>query len=86
MSGASVQDARAQLEEAGLKVKIAPGRVNSEFDKGLVAEQSPGVGKQVGQGDTVTLTLSKGPVMVEVPDVVGDSVDDATRRLKDAGF
>ncbi|MFF9777644.1 Stk1 family PASTA domain-containing Ser/Thr kinase [Streptomyces sp. NPDC013978] len=86
VSGASVADARAQLEEAGLKVKIAPGRVNSEFDKGLVAEQSPGVGKQVGQGDTVTLTLSKGPVMVEVPDVVGDSVDDATRQLKDAGF
>ncbi|MBD9725736.1 Stk1 family PASTA domain-containing Ser/Thr kinase [Streptomyces caniscabiei] len=86
VSGASVADARAQLEEAGLKVKVAPGRVNSEFDKGLVAEQAPGVGKQVGQGDTVTLTLSKGPVMVEVPDVVGDSVDDATRRLKDAGF
>ncbi|ULR50047.1 Stk1 family PASTA domain-containing Ser/Thr kinase [Streptomyces deccanensis] len=86
VSGASVADARARLEEAGLKVKIAPGRVNSEFDKGLVAEQSPGVGKQVGQGDTVTLTLSKGPVMVEVPDVVGDSVDDATRQLKDAGF
>ncbi|MEE1765400.1 Stk1 family PASTA domain-containing Ser/Thr kinase [Streptomyces sp. SP18BB07] len=86
VSGASVADATAELEEAGLKVKIAPGRVNSEFDKGLVAEQSPGVGKQVGQGDTVTLTLSKGPVMVEVPDVVGDSVDDATRQLKDAGF
>lgn len=86
VSGASVADATAELEQAGLKVKIASGRVNSEFDKGLVAEQAPGVGKQVGQGDTVTLTLSKGPVMVEVPDVVGDSVDEATQRLKDAGF
>ncbi|MCC9704779.1 Stk1 family PASTA domain-containing Ser/Thr kinase [Streptomyces sp. MNU76] len=86
VSGDSVADATAELEQAGLKVKIASGRVNSEFDKGLVAEQAPGVGKQVGQGDTVTLTLSKGPVMVEVPDVVGDSVDEATQRLKDAGF
>ncbi|MEH0629988.1 PASTA domain-containing protein [Streptomyces stelliscabiei] len=51
-----------------------------------MAEVSPGVGKQVGTGDTVTLTLSKGPVMVEVPDVVGESVDEATRRLEAAGF
>ncbi|MGW0839287.1 Stk1 family PASTA domain-containing Ser/Thr kinase [Streptomyces sp. NPDC002787] len=86
VSGASVEDATAELEEAGLKVEIASKRVNSEFDKGLVAEQSPGVGKQVGEGDTVTLTVSKGPVMVEVPDVVGDSVDEATQRLKAAGF
>ncbi|WP_193241431.1 Stk1 family PASTA domain-containing Ser/Thr kinase [Streptomyces phaeolivaceus] len=86
VAGASAADATAELEEAGLKVKIAPKRVNSEFDKGLVAEQSPEAGKEAGTGDTVTLTLSKGPVMVEVPDVVGDSVDDATRRLKDAGF
>ncbi len=86
VSGSSVADATSELEQAGLKVKFASGRVNSEFDKGLVAEQAPGAGKQVGQGDTVTLTLSKGPVMVEVPDVVGDSVDEATRRLKDAGF
>ncbi|WP_326583417.1 Stk1 family PASTA domain-containing Ser/Thr kinase [Streptomyces sp. NBC_00481] len=86
LSGASVEDARAELEEAGLKVKIASKQVNSEFEKGLVAEQSPGAGKQVGTGDTVTLTISKGPVMVEVPDVVGDSVDEATRKLRAAGF
>jgi serine/threonine-protein kinase len=86
LSGASVEDATAELEEAGLKVKIASKQVNSEFEKGLVAEQSPGAGKQVGTGDTVTLTISKGPVMVEVPDVVGDSVDEATRKLEAAGF
>ncbi|WP_371580904.1 Stk1 family PASTA domain-containing Ser/Thr kinase [Streptomyces sp. NBC_01314] len=86
LSGSSVDDATAQLKEAGLKVKTASKQVNSEFDKGLVAEQSPGAGKQVGEGDTVTLTISKGPVMVEVPDVVGDSVDEATRKLRDAGF
>ncbi|MFD9137414.1 Stk1 family PASTA domain-containing Ser/Thr kinase [Streptomyces bottropensis] len=86
LGGASVEDARTQLEEAGLKVKIASRRVNSEYDKGLVAELSPGVGKQVGTGDTVTLTLSKGPVLVEVPDVVGENVDEATRRLEAAGF
>ncbi|MFF7264380.1 Stk1 family PASTA domain-containing Ser/Thr kinase [Streptomyces sp. NPDC008159] len=86
VAGSSVEDATAALEDEGLKVEIASERVNSEFDKGMVAEMSPGAGKQAGTGDTVTLTLSKGPEMIEVPDVVGDSVDDARRKLEDAGF
>ncbi|MGW3587626.1 Stk1 family PASTA domain-containing Ser/Thr kinase [Streptomyces fungicidicus] len=86
VTGEDLEDARADLEEAGLKVKIAPERVNSEHDAGQVARQNPGEGRQVAEGDTVTLTLSKGPEMVEVPDVVGDSVDDARSRLEGAGF
>ncbi|MFJ4363581.1 Stk1 family PASTA domain-containing Ser/Thr kinase [Streptomyces chartreusis] len=86
VTGEDPADARAELEEAGLKVKIASARVNSEFDAGQVAQQSPAEGKQAAEGDTVTLTLSKGPEMIEVPDVVGDNVDDATAELKAAGF
>ncbi|MFI0963530.1 Stk1 family PASTA domain-containing Ser/Thr kinase [Streptomyces sp. NPDC021080] len=86
VTGSSVEDATAQLEGAGLKVKIAAERVNSEFDKGQVARQTPDAGREAATGDTVTLTLSKGPEMVEVPDVVGDSVDDAKKALEDAGF
>ncbi|MEU3842637.1 Stk1 family PASTA domain-containing Ser/Thr kinase [Streptomyces sp. NPDC028635] len=86
VTGSGLADARSQLEEAGLKVKVAPERVNSELDAGQVAAQSPDSGGQAAEGDTVTLTLSKGPQMIEVPDVVGDSVDDAKQALKDAGF
>ncbi|WP_393084264.1 Stk1 family PASTA domain-containing Ser/Thr kinase [Streptomyces sp. LN704] len=86
VTGTSVEDARAELEQAGLKVRIAARRVTSEFDKGQVAQQSPDAGSEAATGDTVTLTLSKGPEMVPVPDVVGDSVDDATKALEDAGF
>ncbi|MFB9346962.1 Stk1 family PASTA domain-containing Ser/Thr kinase [Streptomyces heliomycini] len=86
VTGDDAEDARAGLEEAGLEVKIAAERVDSEHDAGRVARQSPGAGRQVAEGDTVTLTLSKGPEMIEVPDVVGDSVDEAKEKLKDAGF
>ncbi|MFI6010383.1 Stk1 family PASTA domain-containing Ser/Thr kinase [Streptomyces sp. NPDC051243] len=86
VTGESLADARAELAEAGLKVKVAPARVNSEFDAGQVAQQSPADGSQAAEGDTVTLTLSKGPEMIEVPDVVGDSVDDAKAELEAAGF
>ncbi|MFI8893135.1 Stk1 family PASTA domain-containing Ser/Thr kinase [Streptomyces paradoxus] len=87
VTGSDEADARSELTEAGLKVKIATERVNSsEYDKGQVVRQTPASGGTAAEGDTVTLTLSKGPEMVEVPDVVGDSVDDATRALEGAGF
>ncbi|MFF3497601.1 Stk1 family PASTA domain-containing Ser/Thr kinase [Streptomyces sp. NPDC003247] len=86
VTGDDLADARAELEEAGLKVKVATERINSEYDKGSVAAQSPGADRQLAEGDTVTLTLSKGPEMVEVPDVVGASVDDATKLLEESGF
>ncbi|MET9500231.1 Stk1 family PASTA domain-containing Ser/Thr kinase [Streptomyces sp. NPDC006622] len=86
VTGQDLDDARAELEEAGLVVKVSAEEVTSEFDKGQVAAQSPGADKQAADGDTVTLTLSKGPQMVEVPDVVGASVDDAKDELEEAGF
>ncbi|TWD27166.1 serine/threonine-protein kinase [Streptomyces sp. T12] len=86
VTGDDPEDARAELEEAGLKVEIATERVTSEHDAGTVARQTPGAGGQAAEGDTVTLTLSKGPEMVEVPDVVGDSVDEAREKLEGAGF
>ncbi len=86
VTGDSLDDARAELEEAGFEVEVASEEINSEFDKGQVAAQSPEEGTQLGEGDTVTLTLSKGPEMVEVPDVVGDSVGDAKDALEAAGF
>lgn len=86
VTGDALSDARAELTEAGLKVKVATAQVHSEYDKGQVARQTPDPGSRAAEGDTVTLTVSKGPEMIEVPDVVGDSVDDAARKLEDAGF
>ncbi|WP_181160278.1 Stk1 family PASTA domain-containing Ser/Thr kinase [Streptomyces solincola] len=86
LTGASPEDARSTLEDAGLKVKVAAERRHSAEDAGSVAAQSPAAGHEVAEGDTVTLTLSKGPRMVDVPDVTGSDVEDATRKLEAAGF
>jgi serine/threonine-protein kinase len=87
VTGESLEDARADLVEAGLKVKVSSERVtSSDIGKGEVARQTPESGSTAAEGDTVTLTLSKGPEMVEVPDVVGDNVDDAKAELEAAGF
>ncbi|MFJ7943803.1 Stk1 family PASTA domain-containing Ser/Thr kinase [Streptomyces sp. NPDC096354] len=86
LTGLSVQEATDALDEEGLKAEVLPGRVNSPEDAGDIARQSPGGGTQAAEGDTITLTVSKGPRMIDVPDVTGKDVDEATRLLKAAGF
>ncbi|MFI1399086.1 Stk1 family PASTA domain-containing Ser/Thr kinase [Streptomyces sp. NPDC020681] len=86
VTGSSVEDATSELEGAGFKVKIAAQQVNSPEDAGTVARQSAAEGAKLASGDTITLTVSKGPRMIEVPDVVGDKIDQATSELESAGF
>jgi serine/threonine-protein kinase len=84
--GESVPDATAALQEAGLTVRVDPERVHSAEDAGAVAAQSLAEGSRAAEGDTITLTVSQGPRMVEVPDVTGESTADARTALEDAGF
>ncbi|MFJ6181288.1 Stk1 family PASTA domain-containing Ser/Thr kinase [Streptomyces sp. NPDC092295] len=86
VTGESVEDATAELEDQGLTVKVAAERVNSPEDAGSVARQSAAEGAQLARGDTVTLTVSQGPRMISVPDVTGKTTDEATKLLKEAGF
>ncbi|WP_448317648.1 Stk1 family PASTA domain-containing Ser/Thr kinase [Streptomyces sp. CO7] len=86
VTGSELDEARTELEAAGLKVRIDPEEIHSPHERGQVARQSPEPGGRAGEGDTITLTLSKGPEMIEVPDVTGMSADEATAELKDAGF
>ncbi|MGR3873125.1 Stk1 family PASTA domain-containing Ser/Thr kinase [Streptomyces graminifolii] len=86
VTGEDLEDAKADLQEAGLTVKVAATQITSEYDAGQVARQTPAGDSQAAEGDTVTLTLSKGPEMVEVPSVVGASVDAATKLLEQSGF
>ncbi|WP_225797721.1 Stk1 family PASTA domain-containing Ser/Thr kinase [Streptomyces aculeolatus] len=84
--GDDQSDAAEELREEGLTVEVAPETVYSEEDAGTVAETSPEPGAELGEGDKVTLTISKGPELLEVPDVVDMNVDDAEQALEDAGF
>ncbi|MFD5398513.1 Stk1 family PASTA domain-containing Ser/Thr kinase [Streptomyces sp. NPDC127097] len=84
--GSERADAAETLRAAGLRVRFADEPVFSTQDKGTVARQTPAEGKKLGKGDTVTLTLSKGPEMVPVPDVTGKNEEDAKKQLTDLGF
>ncbi|MFC9016012.1 Stk1 family PASTA domain-containing Ser/Thr kinase [Streptomyces albidoflavus] len=86
VAGSSLQKATEALKEAGLKVSTADERIFSEHEKGAVAAQSPKPGTELAKGGEVELTLSKGPDLVEVPDVTGQKEDEARKTLEGAGF
>lgn len=76
--------AKDALETDGLKVKSTEEN-HDTIGKGKVISQDPGPG-QVLRGDTVSFVVSKGPELVEVPQVRGLGRTKAIEKLKDAGF
>ncbi|GAA1895631.1 Stk1 family PASTA domain-containing Ser/Thr kinase [Lapillicoccus jejuensis] len=84
-TGKPADDATSALTQAGIKV-VTGTAVNSDtVAQGSVVSQTPGA-STLHKGDTVTIVVSKGPVMVAVPQVVGKQRDEATQLLKAAGF
>ncbi len=81
----SEADARAALEAAGFTVKVTPAPSDT-VGTGTVMSQSPDGGVSVEAGTQVTIVVSTGPDLVEVPDVIGEFEADATQMLEDAGF
>ncbi|HLN78463.1 MAG TPA: Stk1 family PASTA domain-containing Ser/Thr kinase [Nocardioidaceae bacterium] len=83
-TGKSAARAERVLSERGFEVKVAEENSDS-VPEGKVISQTPSSGT-LFRGDTVELVASKGPALVEVPAVRGVGVDEATRRLQEAGF
>ena len=60
-------------------------RSSDTVAKGSVISQSP-AGTTAYKGDKVKLVVSKGPVLVKVPNVQGKQEPEAVKLLDDAGF
>ncbi len=78
-------DAKTELEKAGFDVKVTEEPSDS-VNKGLVIRQSPEGGVSVEAGGQVTIVISTGPDLVEVPGVIDLGEVEATGVLRDAGF
>ena len=84
VTGRSYDDAVEQLRAQGFAV--AREDVDSEEPEETVVGQDPEAGVPVPPGSTVTLSVSRGPPKVTVPDVVGLTRKLGTRTLAAAGF
>ena len=87
VTGMSEDEAKKTLEDVGLKKGKVSQEYSDSMDKGKVISSSPIAGASgYSKGDSVDLTISKGPEKVTVPDVTGKSEDEAKKTLEDAGL
>ena len=84
-TGQPVDKAVAALTDAKLKVDSTKQDWSDTVPKGSVISQSPATGT-LFKGDLVTLVISKGPVLVPVPNVVGQQERPARSILEHLGF
>ena len=81
--GRSQSEAQALLQQAKLTVGQVVSR-DGNVPAGRVLDVSPAPGTQVPAGSAVVVTVASGKV--QVPDVRGTSLDQATSALQSAGF
>jgi serine/threonine-protein kinase len=82
LRGKSLEQAQAALAQAGLTVTVRG--VNANVEKNVVADQSPDAGASLAPGGTVTLSVGTGST--SVPEVAGQSRDQASRTLQSNSF
>jgi len=88
----AVRGLTVEAAQAALSARQLTGIVGgeSEFDNdvalGDVLRVEPTSAEPVRPGGTLTLIVSRGPDLVDIPDVVGLSINEAVERIEDAGF
>ena len=83
--GKSQSDAMAALKNAGFEVSVSE-EASSNVKQGNVIRQSPTSDESLEKGSTVSITVSSGEKVSEVPNVVGKSEGSAKTTLENAGF
>lgn len=84
VTGRTLEDARNALTTLGLLTDVE--YQESDIDKGVVIRAGTEAGDSLQEGSTVMLYVSAGKQGVEVPDVTGRSLEEATQKLTSAGF
>ncbi|MFC9918940.1 Stk1 family PASTA domain-containing Ser/Thr kinase [Agromyces binzhouensis] len=86
VEGLAVGEAQSRLDGAGLTVEFADPQFSDDVPVDVVIT-AEWLDDPMNPGDVVRLTLSKGPDLVEVPNVVtGQTIAEARAQLEEAGF
>jgi eukaryotic-like serine/threonine-protein kinase len=85
VTGGSLEDATEALEAAGLEAR-AVDRYDDQVPRGRVIETVPPAGAVLDEASAVEVVVSLGPQPIEVPSLVGATLDEATARLAALGL
>lgn len=79
-------EAKATLEAAGFVIGDVTEENSDTVEPGSVIRQTPASGVSMKKGTTVSLVISLGTKMAEVPEVTGLTEAEARQLITDAGF
>lgn len=83
--GELLEDATKNLAKIGLEVQVSEEKFDDSV-AGTILLSDPIPGTTVPKGTVIKVVVSKGPVLIEVPNVVGLDLDKAIVELETAGF
>lgn len=87
VTGLPVDEARETLDAVGVTGVVGgDGAFSDTVPEGYVVEVSLPAGATIRPGDTLTLIVSRGPELVMIPDLVGETIADAKEVLEGLGF
>lgn len=75
------EQAAQELEKVGLKLEVENQVYSSDIESGKIVSQNPEEGREMKNGQTVKVTVSKGTQNVTVPKVIGLSEAEATAAI-----
>ena len=81
----SREDAEKKLQQSNLEVEVTE-RADAEIERGKAIGTEPEPGSAVPSGSRVTLVISSGKEITDVPDLTGMTTDAARKALADAGL
>ena len=84
--GMSLANATSIVGELGLVLAVTPDSFSSDVAIGLIAAQSPPPSEKLPRGGSIAYSISLGPDLVMMPNIVGINFIDAEKRLVAAGF
>ena len=79
-------EAKTTLEESGFKIGTETEVFSSTVDSGLVVSTNPPGGQEAVKGSRIDLSISKGTEQVSVPDLKGQTSEEAMRTLSSYGL
>ena len=81
--GMTIEEAQNEAAKHELTITEAGSEFSDEYAEGLISSQSPTQNSNVSKGDKISVVISKGPEQSTVPDVRGQTLDEATSMLAD---
>ena len=84
--GMTLEQAQAALAELRLTLLETPPAKSNAAAEGLIGAQSPPPGEKVARDSAIAYSISLGPDLVALPNIIGNNFSIVEPRLTEAGF